>query len=59
MVQGGQIPDVVEMPERWLSLYASNGQLESLEPWLAKWEDTASSPTARWSSAAWSRTRPT
>jgi len=40
MVQGGQIPDVVEMPERWLSLYASNGQLESLEPWLAKWEDT-------------------
>jgi multiple sugar transport system substrate-binding protein len=40
MVQGGQIPDVVEMPERWLSLYASNGQLESLEPWLARWEDT-------------------
>jgi multiple sugar transport system substrate-binding protein len=28
------------MPERWLSLYASNGQLESLEPWLAKWRDT-------------------
>jgi multiple sugar transport system substrate-binding protein len=41
MVQGGQIPDVVEMPERWLSLYATNGQLESLEPWLANWEDTA------------------
>jgi multiple sugar transport system substrate-binding protein len=41
MVQGGQIPDVVEMPERWLSLYASKGQLESLEPWLAKWDDTA------------------
>src|SRR5262245_66552024 len=40
MVQGGQIPDVVEMPERWMSLYASNGQLESLEPWLSKWEDT-------------------
>jgi multiple sugar transport system substrate-binding protein len=41
MVQGGQIPDVVEMPERWLSLYATNGQLESLEPWLANWEDTS------------------
>ncbi len=41
MVQGGQLPDVVEMPERWLSLYASNGQLESLEPYLANWEDTA------------------
>src|SRR4030095_12591997 len=40
MVQGGQIPDVVEMPERCLSLYASKAQLESLEPWLAKWEET-------------------
>jgi multiple sugar transport system substrate-binding protein len=40
MVQGGQIPDVVEMPERWLSLYASNGQLESLEPFLANWSET-------------------
>ena len=37
MVQGGQIPDVVEMPERWLSLYANNGQLESLKPWIDKW----------------------
>jgi multiple sugar transport system substrate-binding protein len=40
MVQGGQIPDIVEMPERWLSLYASNGQLESLEPFLANWSET-------------------
>lgn len=38
MVQGGEIPDVVEMPERWVSLYGTSGQLESLEPWLAKWE---------------------
>jgi multiple sugar transport system substrate-binding protein len=41
MVQGGQIPDIVEMPERWLSLYASNGQLESLEPFLANWSETS------------------
>ena len=41
MVQGGQKPDVVEMPERWLSLYANRGELESLEPWLAKWPETA------------------
>ena len=34
MVQGGQIPDVVEMPDRWLSLYANNGLLESLKPWI-------------------------
>ena len=41
MVQGGQRPDVVEMPERWLSLYANRGELESLEPYLSKWDETA------------------
>ena len=30
--------DIVEMPERWLSLYANQGQLESLEPYIAAWE---------------------
>ena len=40
MVQGGQIPDVVEMPDRWLSLYANNGQLESLKPWMDQWPET-------------------
>ncbi len=40
MYTAGDIPDVMEMPDRWLSLYASNGALESLEPWLAKWENT-------------------
>ena len=28
------------MPDRWQSLYANNGMLESLEPYLAKWEHT-------------------
>jgi len=28
------------MPDRWLSLYAGNGQLENLEPYLAKWKET-------------------
>jgi len=41
MVSAGDTPDVVEMPDRWLSLYANNGMLESLEPYLAKWEHTA------------------
>lgn len=27
MVQAGDTPDIVEMPERWLGLYAANGQL--------------------------------
>ncbi|MGP1395155.1 MAG: ABC transporter substrate-binding protein [Inquilinaceae bacterium] len=40
MTQGGDIPDLVEMPERWLSLYANNGQLESLEPYMADWSGT-------------------
>ena len=40
MVQGGNVPDVVEMPDRWLALYASGGQLESLKPWMDKWDNT-------------------
>ena len=41
MVQAGDTPDVVEMPERWLGLYANNGQLQDLGPYLAKWPETA------------------
>ncbi|TIX73899.1 MAG: extracellular solute-binding protein, partial [Mesorhizobium sp.] len=41
MVSAGEIPDVMEMPDTWLSLYANNGLLESLEPYLAKWEHTS------------------
>ena len=40
-VSSGQTPDVVEMPDRWLGLYAKNNMLESLEPYLAKWDQTA------------------
>jgi len=40
MVSAGDTPDVVEMPDRWQSLYANKGMLESLEPYLAKWEHT-------------------
>lgn len=39
MVAGGDTPDVVEMPDRWLSLYANNGKLTSLEPYLAQWSE--------------------
>ncbi len=41
MVSAGDVPDIVEMPDRWLSLYANGGRLESLEPYLAKWDQTA------------------
>src|SRR5579872_5630559 len=34
MVAAGDTPDVVEMPDMWLALYANNGWLESLEPYL-------------------------
>ncbi|MCQ2006184.1 ABC transporter substrate-binding protein [Rhizobium sp. NRK18] len=40
MVSAGDVPDVMEMPDTWLSLYANNGMLESLEPYLEKWETT-------------------
>jgi multiple sugar transport system substrate-binding protein len=40
MVSAGDIPDVMEMPDTWLSLYANNGLLENLEPYLKTWEDT-------------------
>jgi multiple sugar transport system substrate-binding protein len=42
MVQAGDTPDIVEMPERWLALYGANGQLEDLAPYMAKWADAAS-----------------
>lgn len=41
MVQAGDTPDIVEMPERWLALYGANGQLEDLGPYMAKWKDAA------------------
>ncbi len=39
MVQAGDTPDVVEMPERWLGLYGTNDQLEDLGPYMTKWPD--------------------
>ena len=41
MVSAGDTPDVMEMPDRWLALYAGTGRLENLEPYLAKWDNTA------------------
>ena len=38
MVSGGDIPDVVEMPDRWLALYAGSGKLANLEDHIAGWE---------------------
>lgn len=40
MVQSGQIPDVVEMPDTWQALYMGNGMLENLEPYLSQWPET-------------------
>src|SRR5471032_1817885 len=41
MIQSGQYPDVVEMPDTWQGLYASNGMLVDLEPQLKQWRNTA------------------
>ena len=40
MIASGDIPDVAEMPDNWVALYANAGHLENLEPYLAKWEHT-------------------
>lgn len=39
MVSGGDVPDVVEMPDRWLALYAGAGRLANLEDRIASWDD--------------------
>jgi len=36
MFKSGQIPDVVELADRWGGLYAGNGQLTPLDDYLAK-----------------------
>ncbi|MDI9222850.1 sugar ABC transporter substrate-binding protein [Pantoea sp. EA-12] len=41
MLQTGQVPDVVEMPDTWQGLYASNNMLVDLEPRLKSWDSTA------------------
>ncbi|WP_040678033.1 ABC transporter substrate-binding protein [Nitratireductor pacificus] len=41
MVAGGDIPDVVEMPDTWLALYAGSGKLVDLEERIAGWEHGA------------------
>lgn len=41
MVAGGDIPDVVEMPDTWQALYAGSDQLVSLTDHVADWEHAA------------------
>jgi multiple sugar transport system substrate-binding protein len=42
MFKSGQIPDVLEMPDRWTMLYAKGRQLEPLDPWLKNSQELAS-----------------
>lgn len=39
MVAGGDVPDVVEMPDTWQALYAGSGQLASLKDHVAGWDN--------------------
>lgn len=41
MVSGGDIPDVIEMPDTWLALYAGSNQLASLEDRIKAWDNGA------------------
>lgn len=38
MVSGGDIPDVVEMPDTWLALYAGSDKLVDMNDRIAAWE---------------------
>ncbi len=59
MVQGGNIPDVVEMPDRWLALYANSGALVDPPPTWSSGRARRNSPTRPRNSAASSPARPT
>ncbi|WP_417243722.1 ABC transporter substrate-binding protein [Celeribacter sp.] len=54
MVAGGDVPDVVEMPDTWQALYAGSGQLASLTDHVAQWEhgDTLTDKTIAMGSQA-------
>ena len=39
-VQAGDIPDVAEMPDKWLSLFAGTNRLVDLSPYLKTWPNT-------------------
>ncbi len=41
MVQAGETPDIVEMPDRWVGLYGNNSQLEDLGPYMKDWAEFA------------------
>src|SRR5215212_6201901 len=58
MVQGGNIPDVVEMPDRWLALYAAGDQLESLKPWMDTWAGTKELTDRTIQFGSWARNTP-
>lgn len=41
MVAGGDVPDVVEMPDKWQALYAGAGKLANLEDNIKNWKHGA------------------
>lgn len=47
MITGGQIPDVIEMPDFWLSRYVSAGQIADMTPFLdnARFDDDVEKDT--------------
>jgi multiple sugar transport system substrate-binding protein len=51
MISAGDVPDVVEMPDIWMSLYGGTHQLENLEPYLAKWSAASDLNPRAWETA--------
>lgn len=48
MVQAGQAPDVVELPARWLALYANADWLVDLSPYVESWEEAEGLSDRTW-----------
>ena len=48
MVTSGQVPDVLEMPEKWAAQFVSLGVLEDLETYVAKWPRRTEFADAAW-----------
>ncbi len=51
MVQAGQAPDVIEMPEKWVGLYGGLGKLADLTPYLNDWPSAADFTDLTWTGA--------
>ena len=59
MVQSGQVPDVAEVPDKWVGLYGSLGKLVDLTPYLNQTDASKNYTDLTWTAAKATRERRT